>query len=350
MFVNILILSVFKFLTLFENNKQLRKLLSVLIFILFCCLTLFRDNIGNDFSTYIYEASTYINGRKQWDFSFLNLRSTDGYELSWYFAMIFCNFIGSSYGVILFYGIISCVFLGLLIKEKKIGPLGVYFLILLGFHFMLWDQIRQGTSLLILLYAICKENKNKYFFFLFAISFHLTSIIIIFLIFIPKIKYNFRLIYLIIILIILIYDLNYKLILDFFQIYSIEDFASYKFNLESDIYSIITTKDYYYRKILFSIPIIILFYNKKYVIKQNELLILFIGTIIWLLGSGSLNFVRLGNYLIMYSIVQLVARNYKKNNFKLFVELPLVFLLLFNIITGSLTQGSAIYYSIFNIN
>ena len=110
------------------------------------------------------------------------------------------------------------------------------------------------------------------------------------------------------------------------------------------IWHLLTQCGFRLRKLLFAIPIFICATTLP---KNNTgFLPLVVGGIAWLIADGSLNFMRIANGLLFFGIYQFIITS--NINTKLTGKLAEFFWLvmaIYNISTGSLTQGSHIYIS-----
>ena len=220
MYVNAFLLIAPKVISLFSDHRS-RKLVFFVFLVVFAFLTFLREGIGNDYNSYIHQADLYLNKFREFIFKWRDFRSVDGYEYSWKYAVELAKSFNSPKLAIVFYDMCSLFMLFLIWGKNTSSEKAIYFLFLFGFHFMMWDQIRQATSILILIYAqSIRNNGIKLGLILFSIMFHISSITLIPFLFIKAVRTIFLYVLIGIMAVILMYQINLAHILNFMGLFS----------------------------------------------------------------------------------------------------------------------------------
>lgn len=160
------------------NNKQFVLFAYLILF----CFFIFRFDIGNDYKNYYLESKhiAYLFQHNGWNSVLRYLR--DGREIS--FPLLSCFFSFSKSPFVWVNIIYSSIYLWCAYKifnKYKIHFGGWLFIFVSEFLFFSWDRVRQGTAIMVILYAIqfVKESKPIKFVLtiLVASFFHNSSII-----------------------------------------------------------------------------------------------------------------------------------------------------------------------------
>lgn len=200
-----ILLALVVFLLSFYNNKWI----FFFILLLFFFINIFRDySVGTDYGRNYkrnYDSSiTYdLNSNLKLDLSETSDVLTTQNEIAWRFITFvskkmdlpfsFVNFIAAS---------LIFTFLFLALRRSPLPVFSLLLYLLLFRYFASFNILRQSVSITILLYAIKyveERNMLKYFLYcIFASLFHASSLILIFVYFLPFLKINKKTSYLLI--------------------------------------------------------------------------------------------------------------------------------------------------------
>lgn len=336
----------------YTSLKQKSKVGINLAYFILILLSVFRFDIGNDYDSYAYVIN--LNARHLDFANFIPLLFLENKEPLFYiFTYIFQNTTYPYIWVLGIYSIMTFLFLYKTFEENECHLEGILILFISEMLFTSWDQVRQGLAIAIFIYSI-KFIKDKnilmYLAFMFlAIISHYSALLILPFYFVNKIKPK-KYIYIAIIMLLAIADFgtNYFQWIYFNIISKIPYFDT---NESSATLVQILSSGYKFRIIFYSIvwSIIIYFLPENERVLSN---IIFFGAIIFILASGALNVMRIGNYLT-FSMVLSIPIILKIKNAKLIMRIMVFGLFLFflrDIITDSNTRGCVPYESIFSKN
>lgn len=286
------------FLLLCYVRKNKNSIFDILLLIILICFSGFRYGIGTDYKLYeeIYNHTDTIGA----DF----FRTGFGY---YSFSLFLHNIIPDGFWLLIFtFSAITYVSIYFFCKENSNIPgLSIFLFICLGFYPTSFNIFRQMASLAILLLGYTYLNKKKYFktciFFTIAISLHEMSIIPILAILWIKVfrkNFNYKMLLFLGILVLFQYDFIYDILVE--NILSINVYS----NSEKYIPGIGT----YLQVVVYLFMYFIFNLNKEKLIKKDKLneeyLFLYnLGVIITLIGIKNILFIRLSNYLTIYSII-----------------------------------------------
>jgi hypothetical protein len=302
-----------------------------------------RYDLGNDYSAYKHFFENY-------DFSNL-------FSLEPFFIFLIFLFKGYKYGYLLFFSITSFLtylILFFVLKKYKNRLIIITIIFSLEFLFFSNNQISQALSvslILMLNYFYNNNNRKSYILtVLFTMLFHFSAIIFLPFYFFRIRKYTVHIL------------LSISVFVTFFSktiiesIYKLIQYIPYYGNLyvgRAKFFNFLnydsgTNILYYFRLFL---ACYIVFYYKKYNIKYNFSLVLFlIGVILINTSNGFMPLERLGNSFYYFILIALpiAFENSKKNIHKYSITLILIIWFFILAVTEKNKHGAFPYKTIFN--
>lgn len=289
----------------YGNQKKI-----IYAYFLLTSVTVFRYDIGNDYygmATYRldYFLSDFRSGYSVFDI----YKEYDGrIELSYIFFVWLFSW--SKYPYVYYIGLYGCISLFFLYKslERISGShtLGLFVYITSGILFNSWDWIRQSTAIMVVLYAIPYiENKDwkRYLgLILFSSLFHHSALLMLPIYLVRYFRLN-RFILVGVLMIAVAFYLTGVLSQTLTKITALFSFVGGYENYAESVQSIeqITSVSYKIRSLLYiGLYIgIMLFLSPQEVVKRN---LLFIGSVLFLIASGSQILQRISYYFLVVSV------------------------------------------------
>ena len=334
------------------NKNRIFELIGILALI---SLSVLRYDIGYDYNTYfsvIKHMSTLMTSTHTESFWPFIIEIMAMFRMEPLFVLltyISSSFQNNSLFVIGFYSLVTIYFTYKSLKDINGLFWGVFVMIMMGYLFISYDQIRQAAAISIFLYSlkyIEHREWRKYFSLsLLAFMFHYSALFIFpiayFLRFKPKIKLYIFLIILFFALFLLNIWSQYREILfnllPFYNNYAKTGISASDFGTGLGLLS----------KILFYSFLMVQMRNKNYVYSN----ILLIGILLLIFSSGNLNINRISNYFCFVSMLALPICIKRGANLVLFAFVFFLFLngeILFA--TGRGANGCVPYDSVFGDN
>ena len=288
-------------------------------------ISVIRFDIGNDYDNYV----SYINEIvKLYEMKYTPISVFHYYDGRMELSLCFVTYVFQSFDtpyfwVIAFYSTAFYIFLYLALDATDSHSIGLLLVFISGFLFCSWDWIRQGLAIVIVLYSfthLLNSNKLLYFIYLgIAVMVHYSAFVgILFIIFnYFNIKNTIAIALVIAILFLYLFNVFnnsveyiglYFRYLGIYDAYSdtaatIRTFTSWNYKIRTIFYSILWTS------IIFVTP-------TSLKIGKNAL---FIGIIIFIIGSGSLAFTRIAWFFIAPSFCLLKDALLFDKSIKLFI-------------------------------
>lgn len=165
-------------------NRTYKNIVCVIIFLVFFSILAFRE-CGFDYSNYQYYFK-WLNS-SYWKNNAEVLQVEGGYAL--------LNYFSSSYRmVIIIMAFITCFFVFIFLYKTSPFPVFSLFLMLGSFYYpMMMGQYRQAMAVGICLFALLFKKKCVFILFVFiAMQFHMSSILMFIILFLPKKIYKLK--------------------------------------------------------------------------------------------------------------------------------------------------------------
>jgi transmembrane protein EpsG len=345
-------------LTMNWSKTQSREIRIKLAYAVLALVSIFRYDIGNDYSEYVFR----INELFMYT-SFENLSLFDE-GLEPFFLLIvflFKSFAFSYFWIIGIYSILGVFVIYKIFSHYNIHYYAFLMIFINGLLFSSWDWIRQGVAIVIFLYAIrfIKEhNFKKYLIYiLLAATSHLSVLILLPFYFISRIP-PMRLVYIVVILGLAFFasgsefQQTFDLILRFSPIW-------YEPGENSLSFVQFTSEMYKIRIIFYSLVWCGIIY---YLPNEEKVLInlLFVGAVLFIIANGALNLMRIANYFVFTTTISLplVLRYLKTKKTKLKINIGryvirvllfgLVLFFINDVLSNSGVRGCVPYKSVFS--
>lgn len=327
-------------------------------YLLLLFFSVIRFDIGNDYDHYVYAINDIISWGNTSIFDLYKGVYLGRYELSFLFISKLFSF--SSYPhiwVYALYSIILWLVVYLVLEKEQIHHDGLLIFIICGLMFWCWDGIRQGIAYVLLLYAYLFLRDKKFIYFiillLIATLFHNSSLFAIPVILLTK-KAPSNSISLGIIACLLLlmwigfFDAFTERVSEYFQLFSgyYESYANARGTLMA-----FTSISYKIRVTLYACfwSSILVFLSKNEVLFKNLILL---GSVIYIVGEGSLTFVRVAWIFLAVIIVAypIVLREKPRNIIQIVTIMMVFIFILFarDIVTDTNMRGCVPYKTLFS--
>ncbi len=344
--------------TLIKRGEQIKSnQLIITSYVILWLITIIRFDIGNDYDNYMtlidyhiqlfnqnftpLAAYNYFDGRTELSLSVFT------YVFRWTHTPFFW--------VIAFYSTLFYIFIFLTFDSYKSHSTGVLLFFISGFMFCSWDWIRQGLSIIIVLYSFsCLQNKKIIIYFLcigLAFFIHYSALVGLLFILLDRFNIKNRIAILFLLTILLLYIFNafnntvektglYFRYLGGYDTYTdteatVRTFSSWNYKLRTITYTML------WISMIFSLP-----YDSK--LEKNALIL---GAVIFIIGSGSLVFTRISWYFIVPSFCLLkdvLKNNHGVRNIVIALMLVMSGLLFRDIAINKNCRGCSPYETIFS--